>query len=144
MKNFIFGFTIAIILILAIMIPIFWPPELSLVFNNLFWIAIAEFITCAALIWYLFKYHGSISRGLHLYFGIMLIFSSAIMFSGSDQVTANALLLKNAHNLSWPLLFVLLDPFISLTKNIVSFGFAAIGANLAASAILNHTIKLRT
>lgn len=138
MNPFIAGCLACLLLIAGILIPYFWPPELSLLFDNVFWSAALLFLLSCAMIAYLYITHGGSSRGTRFYFGLYLAIAAAFMFSSLEHIAQNAsqwepLMLKD-----YPRLFILLSEFVSYTKNIVSFGIAALGASIAASAIIER------
>lgn len=60
------------------------------------------------------------------------------MYSGFEQIAANTEKWAPLMRKNYPTLFVLLPQFISYTKNIVAFGFAALGASVAANVITSR------
>lgn len=135
-NNFISGFLFCLALALLVGIPYVWPPILSFVFNSLFWSGVFLFVLCAYLVAYLYKTHGGSSRGARCYFGLLLIVAASFMYSGFDEVARNASNWEPLLRKDYPRLFLLLSQFLGYTKNIVSLGFAALGASVAANAIV--------
>lgn len=134
MKNFALGFLSCLIVVAGIAIPYFWPPELSLVFNSVFWSSLLMLANSGLLVGYLYL-RGSSSQGVHFFFALLLILSASLMYSGFEQIAANTAKWEPLMRTNYPTLFVLLPQFISYTKNIVAFGFAALGASLTANVI---------
>jgi hypothetical protein len=60
------------------------------------------------------------------------------MNSGFDQIIANVESWKPILRQNQPVLFVLLPILLGYTKNIIAFGFAAIGAGVIANLISNR------
>ena len=139
MKNFALGFISCLIVVAGIAIPLIWPAELSLVFNSMFWSSLLLLANCCFLVGYLYIRGGS-SQAMNFFFALSLILSASIMYTGFEQIAANAAKWEPLMQANYPKLFVLLPQFISYTKNIVAFGFAALGASVAANII---TAKLK-
>jgi hypothetical protein len=57
------------------------------------------------------------------------------MYSGFEQMSNNISSWGPVMQKEYPILYVLLPQFYSYTKNIVAFGFAALGASVAANVI---------
>jgi hypothetical protein len=136
MKPFVAGFLTCLLLVAAILVPYLWPPELSLLFNSLFWSAAMLFLLSSAMVGYLYATHGGSSRGTRFYFGLCLVIAASFMFSGFEHIAQNTVKWAPLMQKDYPSLLVLLSEFVSYTKNIVSFGIAALGANVAANAIV--------
>lgn len=135
-NNFASGFIACLALALLIGIPYVWPPVLSYVFNSLFWSGTFLFALCAYLVAYLYRTRGGSTRGVRFYFGLLLIISASFMYSGFDEVARNVNNWEPLLRKDYPRLFLLLGQFLGYTKNIVSLGFAAIGASVVANAIV--------
>ena len=138
MKNYFYGVLTALILIGSIAIPHFWPPELSLVLNSQFWSSITLLFLCASIVGLLFYTNGGSSRSVRFYFGVSLILSASLMYYGLDVMVSNAEFWKPHFKATYSDFFIYLTMFIIYAKNIVSFGFAAIGASVTANAIIEN------
>jgi predicted neutral ceramidase superfamily lipid hydrolase len=117
--------------------PLIWPPELSIIFNAFFWGASFSFLVSLVLILFLFSNGGS-SQMSHFLFSFSLIILSSIMYSGFDLIASNIQHWAPNMKQEYPNLFVYLPQLVGDMKNIVGFGFAAIGASLAANVISNR------
>lgn len=135
MKKFIYGFGSCLLLVAAFAIPYFWPDELNLVFNGLFWSSALSFALCIFIIGHLFYTKGGSSRNVRFFFGIALILSASVLFRGLEQIASNASFWQPHFKANYSSFFVYLIEFIVYAKNIVSFGFAALGASISANAI---------
>lgn len=136
MRNFLFGFLVCLITISSIAAPYFWPPELSLVFDSTFWTSVLMFANSCMLVGYLYIRGGS-TQGAQFFFAIMLIISASAMYTGFEEIAKDIANWEPYLRASHPTVFVLLPQFVSYTKNMVSFGFAALGASVAANIITN-------
>lgn len=134
MKNILYFFSAFFATIFIAAIPYIWPRELSLIFNNLFWTTVSQFCGCCLVIWFLYS-HGGSSQGTHFAFALLLILQAALMYGGFEQIMTNSNNWKPFLQKDYPKLFVLLPQLIEYTKNIVAFGFAALGASVAANVI---------
>jgi hypothetical protein len=137
MKNFTLGFLTCFVVVAGVAIPYLWPPELSIVFNSVFWSSFLMLANSCLLVWYLY-FRGGSTQGVHFLFALLLILSAALMYSGFEQIAANTTAWEPLMRKDYPKLFVLLPQFISYTKNIVAFGFAALGASVAANVITSR------
>lgn len=124
-----------VVVIATALVPYFWPPELSHVFNNVFWSGMFLLTQCSLIIGYLYVTHGGSDRQARFTFGLLLILAAALMFSGFEQVAKNAEVWQPRFPGSYSGLFILLKQLFAYVKDIIAFGFAALGANIAASAI---------
>jgi hypothetical protein len=135
MKNYFFGVLTGLFLLTGIVIPFVWPPELSLVLNSQFWASIVLLLLCSGIVALLFYTNGGSTRNARFFFGVSLILSASLMYYGLDVIASNAESWKPLFKPTYSNFFVYLTMFIIYAKNIVSFGFAAIGANLTANSI---------
>ena len=138
MKNYIFGVLTGAILITAFVVPFVWPPELSLVLNSQFWSAMLLLAQCAGIVALLFCTNGGSTRNARFFFGISLIVSASLMYYGLDLIALNAESWQPHFKPTYSNFFAYLTTFIIYAKNIVSFGLAAIGANITAYAITEN------
>lgn len=134
MKNYVLGFVSCLVLVIGVIVPLIWPPELSYIFNSLFWSAVGLLICSCVLVAYLY-WNGGTTQRVHFYFALLLIVSAAFMYSGFEQVSMNAAIWEPFLKERFPKVFILLPQFINYTKNIIAFGFAALGASVAANVI---------
>jgi hypothetical protein len=136
MKNYIYGVISSIFSITVIAIICFWPPSLNLIFDNLFWLTLFSFVLCTFIIGHLFYTNGGSSRNVRFVFGILLIISAIVMFSGFEQITSNTSSMKQLFSSNYNNFFIYLTISLAFAKNITAFGFAALGANITANAII--------
>jgi len=134
MTKYLFGILSGSLIIGAITFPQIWPPELSLVFNSIFWWSIAMLVISCFLVYYLYRGQAS-SEAVLFTFSLMLIASSAVMYAGFEEIAINADKWKPYFEKHYSKVFIYLPIFISYTKNIIAFGFAAIGASICANII---------
>jgi hypothetical protein len=57
------------------------------------------------------------------------------MYSGFEYLASKTEEWEPYYQRDYPILFSMLQQFFSYTKNVIAFGFAALGASLAASVI---------
>lgn len=129
------GFISYVVVIATATIPYFWPSELNLIFNRGFWSGFFLLTQCSLIIGYLYRTRGGSGRHVRFTFGLLLILAAALMFSGFAQVAKNAEVWQPRFSGSYSGFFILLKQLLVYVKDIVAFGFAALGANIAASAI---------
>jgi len=139
-KDISLGFISCALIGAFIVAPLIWPPELSLVFNQLFWLSAAMVGLCAYIVAYLYKTNGGSSRQARFALGLCLILAASCVFSGFEQIARNTEFWRPHFPHGFQSLFLVLDQFIVYTKNIVAFGFAAIGASVTANTM--HEAKL--
>jgi hypothetical protein len=142
MKNFALGFLTCLLIVFSIAVPYIWPPELSLVFNSVFWSSVLMLLNSCLVVGYLY-FRGGSTQAAHFIFSLSLIISAALMYSGLEQIAANTAQWEPLMRKGYPKLFVFLPEFISYTKNIVAFGFAALGASVAAN-VITHRFNARS
>ena len=141
MKSFILGFVTCFLMVAGIAIPYVWPPELSLVFNSVFWSSLLLLINSVLLIGYLYMRGGS-KQWVQFSFALLLIFSASLMYTSFEEIARNAEQWKPLMREDYPAIFALLPPFISYTKNVIAFGFAALGASVAGNIITSRFDKI--
>ena len=140
MKNFMLGFLTCLVIAIVVVIIFIWPPELSFIFNGFFWLSLFMFAAAIVLVGYLYI-NGSSSQGVYFFFAILLILCSSIMFFSFEQVAINNKFWEISMYKKYPTIFSLLIQFTSYAKNIVAFGFAAIGASIAENIITHRFYK---
>jgi hypothetical protein len=94
------------------------------------------FVNSVLLVGYLY-FRGGSTEGTLFFFAIMLIISASVMYSGFEEIAKDIKNWEPYLKASHPKVFVLLPQFVTYTKNMVSFGFAALGASVAANIITN-------
>ena len=137
MKNYLFGLFSGFVILGSIIAPLIWPPELSLIFNSLFWASTLLLILTIIMLIYLYK-NGASSEKVLFVFSLMFIIGSAQMYSGFEELASNIGHWKPYFENTYPRLFILLPMFIEYTKNIIAFGIAAIGAGICAGIIIHR------
>lgn len=137
MKSFTLGFVTCLLMTAGIVIPYLWPPELSFVFNSLFWSSLLMLINSVLLVGYLYMRGGS-AQWVQFSFALLLIFSASLMYTSFEEVAQNTAHWKPLMQENYPTLFALLPSFISYTKNVIAFGFAALGASVAGNIITSR------
>lgn len=137
MKSFTLGFFTCFLMVAGIGIPYFWPPELSLLFNSLFWSSLLLLINSGLLVGYLYMRGGS-EQWVQFFFALLLIFSASVMYTGFEEIAQNTGQWKPLMQNDYPTIFALLPSFISYTKNVIAFGFAALGASVAGNIITSR------
>jgi len=137
MKNYGLEVLFYVALAIGILAPSLFPPELSNIFNSLFWSAAGLFVCSCFVVGYLYVHGGSTQR-VHFVFGLLLIVSAAFMYSGFEQISSQAAYWEPFMKDEYPILFILFQQLIGYTKNIIAFGFAALGASIAANVISNR------
>tara|TARA_B100002003_G_scaffold35826_1_gene31211 strand:+ start:2123 stop:2551 length:429 start_codon:yes stop_codon:yes gene_type:complete len=137
MKSFTLGFVTCFLMVAGIAIPYLWPPELSFVFNSLFWSSLVLLINSALLVGYLYMRGGS-AQWVQFSFALLLIFSASLMYTSFEEVAQNTEQWKPLMQEDYPTIFALLPSFISYTKNVIAFGFAALGASVAGNIITSR------
>lgn len=142
MKNIFYFIAALCLTIFVATIQYIWPRQLSLIFNGLFWSTVFAFCGCIIIICFLY-FHGRSSQGVHFLFALLLILVVAQMYAGFEQIMANSNNWKPFMQKDYPKLFVILPQFIEYTKNIVAFGFAALGASVAAN-VISSRFKAKT
>ena len=125
-----------LILISVLAITVFWPPELWLVLDRVFWASVVMFALCIAVIFLLFWTQGGSSRNAQFSFGILLILAAAIMNSGFEQIIVHGEKWAPRFPISYTNFFIIFKQVITYARDVVAFGIAALGANIMASAIL--------
>lgn len=138
MKNYFAGFLTCLSIVIALSLRYFWPAELSLVFNELFVSAVLLLLTSVMIVGYLYRTRGASTRGALFSLSLLLILSASLMYSGFEEIARNAQYWEPHLKSTYPKLFVVLPVIFAYTKNVISFGFAAIGASLAASVIVEN------
>jgi hypothetical protein len=88
----------------------------------------------------LFYTNGGSSRGVRFYFGLNLILAATLLYYGLDEIAKNADSWEPLFSQNYSKMFVALTLILIYAKSIVSFGFAAIGASLAANAISENIV----
>lgn len=134
MRNFIVGFITCFMIVAFFTVRYIWPTELDLIFNGIFWSSIALFIMSSSLVAFLY-FKKPTSETVLFVFSLLLIVTSALMYSGFEEIAANTEEWKPALQAHYPWIYVWLTVLVNYTKNIISFGFAAIGASLCAGVI---------
>jgi len=129
------GLIAYVVVIFTALLPNIWPPELNLIFNKVFWSGVFLFAQCCFLIGYLYRTRGGSARHVRFSYGLLLVIASALMFSGFEQVAKDAEAWRPHFAGTYSGLFVVLKQLLTYVKDIIAFGFAALGANIAASAI---------
>jgi len=141
MKNFLHGLCFPVVaaalVVFSFLIPYLWPPELNLLFNSLFWSAISLLMMSCVIVLYLYL-HGGTTQSVHFMFALMLIISASLMYAGFEQISLQTAQWSPVLSNKYPILLSLLPQLISYAKNIISFGFAALGASLAANVITDR------
>jgi len=144
MKDFFVGLfsptIIALIIVVSVVVPYYWPPVWSLVLNSLFWSAVSLLLVSSVIVVYLYL-HGGTTQNAHFALAMMLIISASFMYASFEQIAENTAFWAQHMSAERPLLFAFLTVFISNVKNMVAFGFAAIGASVAANVISNRFAK---
>jgi hypothetical protein len=140
MKVYLFGLLSGALMLGGILIPYIWPPELSLILNSSFWVSALGLVNAFILVSFLYIKGPSSEKAFFL-FSFMLILSAAQMYTGFEEIAINIKTWKPHFEESYTSLFVYLHLFISYAKNIIAFGFAAIGASLCASIIAYRFYK---
>lgn len=121
----------------------YWPPGLSLVLDGMFWVFILMALACFGVIAYLY-YNGGATDAEHFFVGMLLIFASSIMYAAAEYMIAEAPRLEPAFRKSYPSLIALFVQNVTYMKNIVSFGFAALGASVCANVISKRYSSKKT
>jgi hypothetical protein len=129
------GFISYVVVIATALVPYFWPPELNLIFNKVFWSGVFLLAQCGLVIGYLYRTRGGSGRHVRFTFWLLLILAAALMFSSFEQVAKNAEVWQPRFSWSYSGFFILLKQLLAYVKDIVAFGFAALGSNIAASTI---------
>lgn len=135
MKNYIIGFISGLVLMAFIVVRYIWPPEFNLLFTPLFWSSAFLFASCTLIVGYLFFTKGGSSRGSRFFFGLLLIISAAAMFSGFEEISSNVTFWKPHFSATYSNFLRGLILSLLYAKSLISFGFAALGSNIAANAI---------
>ena len=120
----------------AMLIQNIWTSSLNLVFTPVFWVSSVNLFVCIVVLAHMFITHGGSTRNYRFNMSILLIICVAEMYSGFENVAEHNKIFKDAIRGAYPYLFFWLSEFINFTKNIISFGIAAIAASVAANAIV--------
>lgn len=121
-----------------VFVPLFWPRELGLVLDQFFWLGLFLFAYCVAIIFYLFWSRGGSSRNSRFSFGLILIIAAAAMNSGFEQIAKNGEFWSTHFPNSYLSFFIWLKILVTYARDVVAFGIAALGANIAAHAIMEQ------
>jgi hypothetical protein len=142
MKDFLIFCVLFIVISACFAIPSFFspPPELSLVLNSLFWSSLITLAISCFLVWFLY-HRGTSSQGALFFFALLLIISASVMYAGFEKTAADIDKWAPSVHTNYPTFFVLLSQFISYAKNIIAFGFGALGASVAANVITDRFKK---
>lgn len=93
-----------------------------------FWYSSLLLGLCGCMVFHLYWTRGGSSRGARFYIGLLLIISSAFMFAAFDDVAKSTAAWEPVLQDKYPGIILMLKQFVDYAKNIVSFGFAALGA----------------
>lgn len=129
------GFLAYIAVIATATMPYMWSPELSLVMDSHFWSGLILLAECCFLIGYLYLTRGGSARNVRFSLGLLLVLASALMFSSFEQVAKDAEALRSLFPSEYSNFFLVVELALTYAKNIIAFGIAALGANLAAHSI---------
>lgn len=125
-----------VVVIVTALIPCLWPPELSLVLNSVFWSGTFLLIQSGFIVGYLYRSRGGSGRQARLVLGFLLVLTSALMFSGFESVAKNAAAWQPHFSGTYSSFFIVFQELLAYGKDIIAFGLAAIGANVAASTMV--------
>jgi len=131
--------SIGIILVLLAGLGAYWLQQPVLrytVLEPLFWYTALLFFLCMCLVGFAYQKRGGETRRMRFSYGILLIIA-AVMMDGSCAVIAHNIdTWRSSFDASYLTFILLLKQGVEYEKGIVTFGFAALGASLAASAIV--------
>lgn len=139
LKSVSLGFSIPFLVVASIITPLIWPPELSILFNNIFWWSSTLLLLSIYTVFRMLK--GVSSEALLFTYAVLLIISSTTMFSGFEQVANNSAKWMPHFRKEYPTLSILLPQFIEYAKNLIAFGFVAIGSGVCAGIICQRYYK---
>lgn len=135
----ILSYSALVAVVIAPQLP--WPPALGLVLDQYFFLGMLLYVLCLAFIVYLFFVRGGSTRWARFASGLLLIFASVVMNTYFEQIGKNNESLALHFPPSYDPFFAWLKVFIDYSKGVIAFGIAALGANLAASAIVDGRTK---
>lgn len=115
------------------------PPDIALIFDDQFFWAVASLLLAALVVAVLVWRHKIHTGNEQLFLGLLLIALSAVVYATWEQVQTNTHYWStHLTNRSGPIALALVSA--SLAKNLISFGFAALGAGIAAGVITRRPI----
>lgn len=120
---------------ITIAAPYFCSPATTLLLNAYFVSAVFLLLESSWMLTYLYDNYGRTPRKIQFYLGLCLMVSSAFMFCHFEETARSMAHWEASFRQDYPHLSSFLIQFILYAKNIVSFGFAAFGASVAANAI---------
>jgi hypothetical protein len=119
----------------TVLVPLVWPAALNLVLDGLFWSSFMLLLLCGWIIGYLYSSKGGSGRNARFCLGICLIFAAISLTLAIGQIERTVDMWQPHFPGSYWGFFYWLGTGIESAEHIISFGIAALGANVAASAI---------
>ena len=121
----------------GLLAPFLTPPLMNAAFEgNLFWSAVANMFAAAVMVAYLYRTRGGKSRLTCFIFGVALVAMATVLYGNFGMILDHAKKAEKYMPSDQVGLFAGFQLFALYAKDLVALGFGAIGANLAASSIL--------
>ena len=126
-------------LIYGLLAPFLTPPLINSAFEGgYFWSAVANMFAAGLTVAYLYGTRGGKSRLTCFVFGIALVAMATVLYGNLGMILDHAKKAEKYMPNDQVGLFVGFQLFALYAKDLVALSFGAIGANLAASSILER------
>lgn len=126
-----------------ILVVISWRHEYGLLLNELFTMGVCSLAITVTVLAYLYRVRGGSTRLVQCVLGVLVIVAAASMEVNFSILEKHVQKWKPHFLSEYPSLVIFAELFVAYAKGIIAFGIAALGANIAASAI-THTEKPST
>jgi hypothetical protein len=123
---------------ITIAAPYFFAPAPTLLLDAYFVSAMLLLLEASWMLTYLYDNFGRTPRKIQFYLGLCLMISSAFMFGDFEETARSMTHWEVLFRQDYPRISPFLIQFILYAKNVISFGFAAFGASVAANAIVKQ------
>lgn len=125
-------------LVYSVAAPHLLPGVLGFAFlDSLFWIAVSSLVLSFVLVGYVFVARGASSRSMLFFFGCALVLLASSSYSTFGMIADHAEKFQTSIPKADQSLFHAMQTFVIFSKDVIGFGVAAYGANIAVSASLD-------